>query len=72
MNITYTSTLPETIMDWVQETAKQFKTTKKSIILEALTLYQTELKKKKMAAGFKRASQDKDILVLTQSHDFNF
>lgn len=71
MNKTYTSTLPSAVFEWLNHTAQEMGITKKKIILTALKHYQTELKRKKMAQGFQQAAQDKDILQLTDSHDFS-
>lgn len=62
--ISYTSTLPASLMKWLTQISMQHKTTKKAIIVHALSLYQDECKKKELAAGFRRAAQDPEILAM--------
>lgn len=62
--VTYTSTLPESLMKWLDETAKEKKITKKQIILEALSNYRQQQKRQKLAETFKKASMDKEVLAM--------
>lgn len=71
MNVAYTSTLRSDLMQWLRQTARRNKTTKKKIITEALELYQAQEKQKQLASSFQAAKQDKAILSLTAFHDFS-
>lgn len=64
--ITYTSTLPKNLVVWLDSTAKKQKTSKKNIIVEALSQYRQHLIKQEMASGFRKAAQDKEILAMAE------
>lgn len=64
--VTYTSTLPEGLMKWLDETAKEKSVTKKQIILEALNNFRQQLKRQKLAETFKKASKDSEILAMSE------
>lgn len=64
--ITYTSTLPTNLIQWLDSTAKENKTTKKQIIVEALMQYRQHLKKKALEETFKKAAKDKEILAMAE------
>lgn len=65
--ITYTSTLSPQLMTWLDAYASKEGLSKKAVIEEALTLFQIQTKKKKMAEMFKRASGDPEMLDLAEA-----
>jgi len=71
--ITYTSTLSPQIMTWLDAFASKEGLSKKAVIEEALTLYQIQIKKKKMAEMFKEASGDIEMFDLAEAglSDYN-
>lgn len=71
--IPYTSTLSATLMRWLEEYASQRKTTKRSVIEEALERYRRDTKRKRMEASFKRAAKDPEMRELAEwgMEDFN-
>ncbi len=64
--VTYTSTLPENLMKWVNTIAKKHKTTKKRIIIEALLNYRQQINKAQLAETFKKAAKDKEIIAMSE------
>lgn len=64
--VTYTSTLPENLMKWVNTIAKKHKTTKKHIIIEALLNYRQQINKAELAKTFKKAATDKEIIAMAE------
>lgn len=64
--VTYTSTLPENLMKWVNIIAKKHKTTKKRIIIEALLNYRQQISKAELAETFCKAAQDREIVAMAE------
>ncbi len=63
---TYTSTLPNNLLQELEKFALKFKTTKKSLIEKAVTNYLEELKRLEYVNSFKRANEDKDMLLIAE------
>ena len=63
---TFTSSLPDELLEALAKEAKDLKVPKNSLIEKALTLYLRELKKAKYAKSFRRASQDKDVMAMAE------
>ena len=63
---TYTSSLPEDLLQKLANTAKQYGVAKNKIIERALKLYLDELKRAKYIASYQRASKNEDILAMAE------
>ncbi len=66
MNISYTSTLPVSLAQWIENVSKKRKVTKKEIIVRALRHYQEKTKKEELQETFQRVRQDKSILAMAE------
>ncbi len=64
--IPYTSTLAASLMKWLEEYASQRKTTKRSVIEEALRRLQEDAKRQELAESFKRAAQDPEMKAMAE------
>lgn len=63
---TFTSTISPQLLSWVTEHAKSTNQTRRDILETALEKYKTEEIKKRMREDFKRASNDPDILEMSE------
>lgn len=63
---TFTSSLPDNILKQLAEASKSLKLPKNKIIEKALTLYLEEIEKAEYAKSFRRASKDKDTLLMAE------
>lgn len=63
---TFTSSLPDDLLENLSQMAKQLKMPKNRIIEKALQLYLDELKKAQYIKSFKRASQDKEVMAMAE------
>ena len=65
-NITYTSTLPEELMNLLNEFSEKLDLPKNKLIEKSLSLYLDKLKQLEYVHSFKRASQDKEVLAMAE------
>lgn len=63
---TFTSSLPDELLENLSQMAKQLKMPKNRIIEKALQLYLDELKKAQYIKSFKRASQDREVMEMAE------
>lgn len=65
-HLTYTSTLPNNLIQELDKYAAKLKTSKKSLIEKAVTIYLEELKRQEYVNSFKYANQDKEMLMIAE------
>ncbi|MEM0519101.1 MULTISPECIES: ribbon-helix-helix domain-containing protein [Aequorivita] len=63
---TFTSSLPDDLLENLSKMAKELKMPKNRIIEKALQLYLDELNKAQYIKSFKRASQDKEVMAMAE------
>ena len=63
---TFTTTISPQLLTWVTDYAGKTKQTRRAVLEEALTKYRSDQIRNQMKDDFKRASQDKEILSLTE------
>lgn len=63
---TFTSSLPDDLLEALAKEAKDLKIPKNRLIERALTLYLRELKKARYAKSFRRASQDEEVMAIAE------
>ena len=63
---TFTSSLPDKLLELLSKEAKNLKMPKNRIIEKALSIYLQELKKARYAESFRRASKDKDVMAIAE------
>ncbi len=63
---TYTSSLPQDLIQRLSAVAKELRLPKNAIIAKALDIYLTELDKAAFAASFRKASGDHDLLAIAE------
>jgi len=63
---TFTSSLPDELLGRLSDMAKELKMPKNKIIEKALEIYLTEIEKAQYAKSFRRASKDKDTLLIAE------
>lgn len=63
---TFTSSLPDELLVKLSEMAKELKMPKNKLIEQALELYLTEIEKAQYAKSFRRASKDKDTMLIAE------
>ena len=63
---TFTSSLPDSLLDLLEKKAKEFKMPKNKIIEKALKIYLTQLNKAEYIRSYKQMSEDTDILSLAE------
>lgn len=66
MNITYTSTMPDGLMSWLDDEARQSKSKKRTIIINALILYREHTKRSRLEETFRRAAKDNEMQDLAE------
>ena len=70
--VTYTSTLPDDLLEKLRKIAGELNLPKNKIIEQALELYLTEIDKAAFAASFKKAQKDQELLRIAEEgiHDY--
>lgn len=63
---TFTSSLPDKLLQDLDKTSKELKLPKNKLIEKALELFLDEIQKAKYAKSFKRAAKDKDIMAMAE------
>lgn len=63
---TFTSTLPDRLLQLLTEKAKSLSVPKNKLIENALRLYLEHLEKAEYVKSYKQASEDKDLLVIAE------
>jgi Ribbon-helix-helix protein, copG family len=63
---TFTSTLPDDLMDLLSEKAKKMKLPKNRLIEKALRIYLDQLNKAEYAKSYKNSLNDEDILLIAE------
>lgn len=63
---TFTSSLPDDLLEALAKEAKDLKMPKNRLIEKALTLYLRELKKARYAKSFRLASQDEEVMAMAE------
>ena len=63
---TFTSTLPDNILQELSEKAKKLSLPKNKIIERALSIYLDQLNKAEYIVSYKRAANDEDILAIAE------
>jgi predicted transcriptional regulator len=63
---TFTSTLPDDLLDKLSEYAKKLKMPKNKLIEAALSLYLDHLKRAEYVKSYRRAENDPDIITLAE------
>jgi hypothetical protein len=66
-NVTYTSTLPNTVMEEVVEYANRHNKKKNEVITEAITTFLTEKRKQEYAETFKKMKNDPEQEFLAKA-----
>ena len=63
---TFTSTLPDSLLQQLNDVAKSLKLPKNKLIERALTLYLDQLKRAEYVKSYKLAGQDDDIMAIAE------
>ncbi len=63
---TFTSTLPNTLLDLLNKKAKELKMPKNKLIEKALSIYLTQLNKAEYVRSYKKMVMDADILQMAE------
>lgn len=63
---TFTSSLPDHLLESLAATSKELQTPKNKIIEKALHLYLEHIKRAQYIASYKRASKDNDLLEIAE------
>lgn len=63
---TFTSTLPDDLLQRLADYAKKLSLPKNKLIENALNLYLDHLKRAEYAKSYRRAAQDEDILMVAE------
>ena len=63
---TFTSTLPDSLLQQLNDVAKSLKLPKNKLIERALTLYLDQLKRAEYVKSYKLAGQDDDIMSIAE------
>lgn len=63
---TFTSSLPDELLEDLAKEAKDLKMPKNKLIEKALTLYLRELKKTRYAKSFRRASKNEEMMAIAE------
>ena len=63
---TFTSTLPDQLLDRLSQKAKELKMPKNKLIQKALESYLDQLNKAEYIQSFKQAAQDEDIMKIAE------
>lgn len=63
---TFTSSLPDNLLDRLSNLAKELKLPKNKLMQQALELYLEQLEKASYIQSYKMASEDEDILAVAE------
>nr|WP_299205407.1 ribbon-helix-helix domain-containing protein [uncultured Brumimicrobium sp.] len=63
---TFTSSLPQSLLQLLDEKAKELGVPKNKLIEKALTIYLDQLNKAAYAKSFQRLAQDEDLIALAE------
>ncbi len=63
---TFTSSLPDQLLEDLAKMAKDLKMPKNKILEKALQIYLLEIEKAQYAKSFRRASKDKDTMLIAE------
>ena len=63
---TFTSTLPNDLLQLLAEKAEKLSIPKNQLLEKALRLYLTHLEKAEYIQSYKRASQDADVMLIAE------
>lgn len=63
---TFTSTLPDSLLELLSEKAKTLSVPKNKLIENALRLYLEHLEKAEYIKSYKKASEDKDVMLIAE------
>lgn len=63
---TFTSTLPDQLLNRLSQKAKELKMPKNKLIEKALEIYLDQLNKAEYIQSFKQAAQDEDIMKIAE------
>ncbi len=63
---TFTTTLPNDLLDLLGQKASEYKLAKNKLIEKALRVYLDELTKAEYVKSYKRAAQDEDTLLMAE------
>jgi predicted transcriptional regulator len=63
---TFTSSLPDELLENLSKMAKELKMPKNKLIEKALKIYLLEIEKAQYAKSFRRASKDKDTMLIAE------
>jgi len=66
--LTFTTTISPALMLWLNEYSKEKKITKRLVIEQALKIYKNNIMKKELEESFKRASQDEEIIKMSEEN----
>jgi hypothetical protein len=64
--ITFTSTLPDQLLEQLNDYSKKLKMPKNKLIQKALTLYLDQLERAEYIRSFKKYKDEKDILLIAE------
>jgi len=70
--VTYTSTLPEDVLDLVNDYSEKTSISKNQVVEKALRQFFFSLKKSDFREGFRRAANDPDLKIMAEEgmHDY--
>ena len=63
---TFTSSLPDELLQKLHETARRLSVPKNKLIEKALRIYLDQIKRAEYVKSYKRASEDEDIIALAE------
>jgi hypothetical protein len=63
---TFTSTLPDSLLELLSEKAKSLSVPKNKLIENALRLYLEHLEKAEYIKSYKKAAEDKDVMLMAE------
>lgn len=63
---TFTSTLPDSLLELLSEKAKSLSVPKNKLIENALRLYLEHLEKAEYIKSYKKAADDKDVMLMAE------
>lgn len=63
---TFTSSLPDALLDQLAATAKELKLPKNKLIEKALSLYLDQIERAQYVKSFKRANKDQEVLDMAE------
>jgi predicted transcriptional regulator len=63
---TFTSSLPDELLERLSETAQELKLPKNKLIEKALEIFLDEIKRAKYAKSYKKAAQDEEIMQIAE------